>query len=98
MCPLPAPSTGAVDVSRSAPSSAFPRPNAGAVERTQHPPRAPPAPGAKGRIVPSMTAYSDAAETRRLPRGWAHFVLQFAIWIGFYAAYQVARGAADQST
>ncbi len=45
-----------------------------------------------------MTAYSDAAETRRLPRGWAHFVLQFAIWIGFYAAYQVARGAADQST
>ncbi len=44
-----------------------------------------------------MTAYSDAAETRRLPRGWAHFVLQFAIWIGFYAAYQVARGAADQS-
>ena len=56
MCPLPAPSTGAVDVSRSAPSSAFPRANAGAVERTQHPPRAPPAPGAKGRIVPSMTA------------------------------------------
>jgi hypothetical protein len=43
-----------------------------------------------------MTAYSQAA-ARRLPRGWAHFVLQFAIWIGFYAAYQVARGAADHS-
>jgi membrane-associated phospholipid phosphatase len=34
---------------------------------------------------------------RRLPRGWAHFALQFAIWIGFYGAYQLARGAADQS-
>ncbi len=44
-----------------------------------------------------MTAYSEAAETSRLPRGWAHFALQFAIWIGFYAVYQVARGAADQS-
>lgn len=44
-----------------------------------------------------MTSYSEAATTSRLPRGWAHFVLQFAIWIGFYAAYQVARGAADHS-
>ncbi|MBA3348783.1 MAG: phosphatase PAP2 family protein [Actinobacteria bacterium] len=43
-----------------------------------------------------MTAYSQAA-SRRLPRGWAHLALQFAIWLGFYAAYQVARGAADQS-
>jgi membrane-associated phospholipid phosphatase len=43
-----------------------------------------------------MSAYSEAA-TSRLPRGWAHLVLQFAIWIGFYAAYQVARGAADHS-
>jgi membrane-associated phospholipid phosphatase len=34
---------------------------------------------------------------RRLPRGWAHFALQFAIWIGFYGAYQLARGAADRS-
>jgi membrane-associated phospholipid phosphatase len=33
----------------------------------------------------------------RLPRGWAHLALQFAIWIGFYAVYQVARGAADHS-
>ena len=43
-----------------------------------------------------MTAYSQAAASR-LPRGWAHLALQFAIWLGFYAAYQVARGAADQS-
>ena len=31
-----------------------------------------------------------------LPRGWGHLALQFAIWIGFYVAYQVARGAADR--
>jgi len=38
------------------------------------------------------------AETnRRLPRGWAHLALQFVIWIGFYFAYLVARGAADRS-
>lgn len=41
-----------------------------------------------------MTAYSDAP-ARRLPRGLAHFALQFAIWVGFYVVYQVARGAAD---
>ncbi len=35
------------------------------------------------------------ATGRRLPRGWAHLGLQFAIWIGFYVAYQVARGLAD---
>ena len=40
-----------------------------------------------------MTGY---AEARRLPRGWGHLVLQFAVWFGFYAAYQVARGAADR--
>jgi membrane-associated phospholipid phosphatase len=43
-----------------------------------------------------VTAYAEAA-ARRLPRGWVHFVLQFVIWFGFYAAYQVARGAADRS-
>jgi len=43
-----------------------------------------------------MTSYSETA-ARLLPRGWAHLALQFAIWLGFYAAYQVARGAADQS-
>jgi membrane-associated phospholipid phosphatase len=36
-----------------------------------------------------------AAAGRRLPRGWAHLGLQFAIWIGFYFVYQVARGLAD---
>jgi membrane-associated phospholipid phosphatase len=41
---------------------------------------------------------SHAADTpRRLPRGWAHLAFQFAIWMGFYAVYQVARGAADRS-
>ena len=40
-----------------------------------------------------MTSY---AEARWLPRGWAHFALQFAVWFGFYAIYQVVRGAADR--
>ena len=41
---------------------------------------------------------SFAAQTsRRLPRGWAHLAFQFVIWMGFYLAYQVVRGAADRS-
>jgi membrane-associated phospholipid phosphatase len=36
------------------------------------------------------------AEARRLPRGWAHLLLQIAVWFGFYGAYQAARGAADR--
>ena len=36
-----------------------------------------------------------ATLARRLPRGWAHLALQFAFWIGFYFAYQLARGLAD---
>jgi len=36
------------------------------------------------------------AEARRLPRGWTHLLLQIAVWFGFYAAYQAARGAADR--
>ncbi len=42
-----------------------------------------------------MTA-GTATVTRRLPRGWAHLALQFAFWIGFYFAYQLARGVADR--
>ncbi len=34
---------------------------------------------------------------RQLPRGWGHFGLQIAIWMGFYVAYQLVRGAADRS-
>ena len=34
---------------------------------------------------------------RQLPRGWGHFGLQLAIWVGFYVVYQAARGAADRS-
>ena len=37
-----------------------------------------------------------ATVTRRLPRGWAHLALQIAFWLGFYVAYQVARGLADR--
>jgi len=41
---------------------------------------------------------SFVAETsRRLPRGWAHLVIQFLIWMGFYVAYEVVRGEADRS-
>lgn len=42
-----------------------------------------------------MTA-SLAAASRRLPRGWSHLALQFAVWIGFYVVYQAARGLADR--
>jgi membrane-associated phospholipid phosphatase len=38
-----------------------------------------------------------ASVSRRLPRGWAHLVLQFAFWMGFYVVYQVVRGVADRS-
>ena len=31
-----------------------------------------------------------------LPRGWGDFGLQLAIWLGFVAVYQVARGLADR--
>ena len=40
-----------------------------------------------------MTGYAEAR--RLLPRGWSHFALQFALWVGFYGIYQMARGAAD---
>jgi membrane-associated phospholipid phosphatase len=42
-----------------------------------------------------MASYAETPR-RRLPRGWGHFWLQFAIWLGFYAVYQVVRGAADR--
>ena len=38
-----------------------------------------------------------AAGRRVLPRGWADLGLQIAIWFGFLAAYQVARGLADRN-
>jgi hypothetical protein len=41
-------------------------------------------------------AASTATVARRLPRGGAHLALQFAFWIGFYFAYQLARGVADR--
>lgn len=42
-----------------------------------------------------MTAATTAA-ARRLPRGWAHLLLQVGFWLGFYVAYQAARGLADR--
>jgi membrane-associated phospholipid phosphatase len=41
---------------------------------------------------------ATVAERRFLPRGWADLFLQLAIWFGFLAAYQVARGMADRNT
>jgi membrane-associated phospholipid phosphatase len=38
-----------------------------------------------------------AAGHRFLPRGWADFGRQLAIWFGFLGAYQVARGIADRN-
>jgi membrane-associated phospholipid phosphatase len=43
-----------------------------------------------------MTAFV-AAGRRHLPRGWADFWLQVAIWFGFLALYQLARGVADRN-
>ncbi|MFL5920677.1 MAG: phosphatase PAP2 family protein [Gaiellaceae bacterium] len=38
-----------------------------------------------------------SAGRRVLPRGWGDFARQVAIWFGFLAAYQVARGLADRN-
>ena len=42
-----------------------------------------------------MTSYTQTV-SRRLPRGWRHLALQFALWMGFYVVYQVVRGLADR--
>jgi len=39
-----------------------------------------------------------AAGRRHLPRGWSDLGRQLAIWFGFLAAYQGARGLADRDT
>ncbi len=38
-----------------------------------------------------------AAGRRVLPRGWAHFWGQFAIWLGFYFSYLGVRALADRN-
>jgi membrane-associated phospholipid phosphatase len=43
-----------------------------------------------------MTALVQAGR-RHLPRGWADFGLQVAIWFGFLGLYQLARGVADRN-
>jgi len=44
-----------------------------------------------------MAAAVVAAGRRVLPRGWAHFWLQFGIWIGFYVTYLGVRSLADRN-
>ena len=44
-----------------------------------------------------MSAAASAVERRILPRGWGDLGRQVAIWFGFLAAYQVARGVADRN-
>jgi hypothetical protein len=44
-----------------------------------------------------MTAFV-AAGRRVLPRGWADFGRQLAIWFGFVFVYQIARGIADRDS
>jgi hypothetical protein len=44
-----------------------------------------------------MTSAVAAVGRRYLPRGWRHFGLQLAIWFGFLAAYQLARGLAPHN-
>ena len=43
-----------------------------------------------------VTDYASTRNEGIFPRGWQHLALQFAIWLGFYGAYQVVRGAADR--
>jgi membrane-associated phospholipid phosphatase len=43
-----------------------------------------------------MTGYAERSGGRILPRGFGHLAFQFAIWMGFYIAYEVVRGAADR--
>ena len=35
---------------------------------------------------------------RVLPRGWGHFWVQFALWIGFYVTYLAVRTVTDRNT
>ena len=45
----------------------------------------------------TAAAVPQREEHKVLPRGWGDLVLQIAIWFGFLAAYQVARGVADRN-
>ena len=45
----------------------------------------------------TAAAVRPQEERKVLPRGWGDLVLQIAIWFGFLAAYQVARGVADRN-
>ena len=45
----------------------------------------------------TAAAVSPPEERKILPHGWGDLFLQIAIWFGFLAAYQVARGVADRN-
>ena len=45
----------------------------------------------------TAAAVSPQEERKILPHGWGDLFLQIAIWFGFLAAYQVARGVADRN-
>jgi membrane-associated phospholipid phosphatase len=50
-----------------------------------------------GALNASAAAHAPEPRARILPRGWGDFLLQIAIWFGFLAVYQVARGVADRN-
>ena len=50
-----------------------------------------------GTLESAAVSSTVAQLSRRLPRGWAHLFFQVFIWIGFYFAYEIARGAANRS-
>ena len=45
----------------------------------------------------TAAAVSPPEERKILPHGWGDLFLQIAIWFGFLAAYQVARGVSDRN-
>jgi membrane-associated phospholipid phosphatase len=48
--------------------------------------------------VSAAASTAPAPNQRRiLPRGWGDFILQLSIWLGFFVAYQAARGVADRN-
>ena len=53
-------------------------------------------PAAAGLELRVLDAPTATVSAWRLPRGWGHLLLQVGFWLGFYVAYQLARGVADK--
>jgi hypothetical protein len=51
-----------------------------------------------GRRGPGLEGSSPPNEGTWLSHGWADFLRQIAIWLGFAVAYQVARGLSDRGS